>query len=86
MAEAGVPGYEAISIAGVFAPAGLPEAAATRLNREIVRVLQRPDIKEKFLRTGVETIGSTPGEFSDTVRAEMARMGKVIKEAGIRVQ
>lgn len=86
MAAAGLPGYEAISIAGVFAPAKLPEATATQLNREIVRVLQKPDIKEKFLRAGVETVGSTSGEFADTVKTEMTRMGKVIKEAGIRVR
>src|SRR5262249_52440491 len=58
VASAGLPGYESISIYGVFAPAGTPPAIVKRLNREIVRVLARPDVREKFLASGVETVGS----------------------------
>ncbi len=79
-----VPGYEALQMYGVFAPAKTPDAIIRRLNQEIVRVLNRPDIKQKFLSSGAETIGNSPEEFAATIKTDMARMGKVIKDAGIR--
>src|SRR4030095_685667 len=83
MSEAGVPGFEAVSAHGVFAPAKTPEAIITRLNQEIVRVLQSPESKERFASIGVEPVGSTPGQLSTSIKDEVARMGKVIREAGI---
>ena len=47
-------------------------------------MLNRADVKEKFFNAGVETVGSSPEEFAATIKSEMARMGKVIKDAGIR--
>jgi len=84
LAAAGLPGYEAESIVGLFAPGKTPAAVIARLNEEIVRVLDRPDVKERFLSSGVQTVGSTPEEFGATVRAEMNRLGRVIREANIR--
>ncbi len=84
VASAGVPGYEAQSIVGVFAPAKTSSSIITRLNEAIVSVLQQADVKQKFLNVGVETVGSSPDVFGATVKAEMSRLGKVIKEAGIR--
>ncbi len=84
VAASGVPGYETLSIVGAFAPAKTPAALVTRLNQEFVRVLSRPDVKERFANVGVETVGSSPEEFGAKVKSEMARLGKVIKEAGIR--
>lgn len=49
-----------------------------------MRVLNKPDVKEKFASIGVETVGNSPEEFAATIAADMARMGKVIKDAGIR--
>ena len=86
IAASGLPGYEAVSIFGAFAPAGTPAAIIQRLNLEMVRALTSADIREKFLSSGVETVGSSPGELAATVKAEMARMGKVIKDRGIRDQ
>jgi tripartite-type tricarboxylate transporter receptor subunit TctC len=83
-AAAGLPGYESISIYGVFAPAKTPEAIIRQLNQSIVAVLKQPDVREKFLNVGVETVGSTPEGFAAVIKADMARMSKVIKEAGIR--
>jgi tripartite-type tricarboxylate transporter receptor subunit TctC len=83
IAEAGVPGFEAVSAHGVFAPAKTPEAIITRLNQEIVRVLQSPESKERFASIGVEPVGSTPGQLATSINEEVARMGKVIREAGI---
>ena len=79
-----LPGYESVAQSGIFAPAGTPAAIISRLNREIVQVLRRADIREKFFSSGTEAIGSTPGELADAMKTEMAVMGKVIKDAGIR--
>jgi len=53
------------------------------LNREILNVLNKPDIREKFFNIGVEVVGGTPAEFAAYVKADMASWGKVIKDAGI---
>ncbi len=81
---ASVPGYESVSPFGLFAPANTPQPIIMRLNQEIVRVLHEPEIRNKFLAAGVEPVGSTPQQFADTVRSEMSRLGKLIKDAGIR--
>ena len=79
-----VPGYEAVSIIGIFVPARTPEAIVTLLNREIVRVLNQHDVKEKFLGMGAETVAGSPAQLSATVKSEMTRLGRVIRDAGIR--
>jgi tripartite-type tricarboxylate transporter receptor subunit TctC len=84
VAASGLPGFEVASLFGVFAPARTPAAIVDRLNQEIVRFLARTDVKEKFLASGVETIGSSPGELAAAMKSEMARMGKVIRDGGIR--
>jgi tripartite-type tricarboxylate transporter receptor subunit TctC len=84
VASAGLPGYESLSIYGVFAPAKTPAAIMQQLNREMVRALHRADIKTLFLNAGVEAVGSTPEDFSAAIKADVARLGKVISEAGIR--
>jgi tripartite-type tricarboxylate transporter receptor subunit TctC len=70
----------------MFAPAKTPEAIVSRLNQETVRVLVRPDVKEKFHNAGVEVVGSTAAELSATMKSDMARLGKVIKASGIRAE
>jgi tripartite-type tricarboxylate transporter receptor subunit TctC len=77
-------GYEQVSRLAIFAPAGTPPAIVARLSQEIVAVLHRTDVKEKFLATGVEAVGSSPETLGALVSSEMDRMGKVIKAAGIR--
>ena len=84
VAASGLPGYESISIYGIFAPAKTPATIITRLNQEMVRILNKADVKEKFLNSGVEPVGSSPEEFAATIKSDMVRMGKVIKDAGIR--
>jgi tripartite-type tricarboxylate transporter receptor subunit TctC len=79
-----LPGYESISIYGVFAPAKTPRTIIDKLNEEIVRFLNRADVKEKFSNAGMETVGGSPEQLAATVKSEMARMGKVIRDAGIR--
>lgn len=79
-----LPGYESVSRLAIFAPAGTPAPIIARLNQEIVRVLQNADLKEKFLAAGIEAIGSTPAGLTTLVNTEVNRMGKVIRDAGIR--
>jgi tripartite-type tricarboxylate transporter receptor subunit TctC len=85
VAAAGLPGYESGSIYGVFAPARTPRAVIDKLNASIVAVLREPAVRDRFLASGVETVGSTPEQFAEVIRNDVARMSKVIKEAGIRV-
>jgi tripartite-type tricarboxylate transporter receptor subunit TctC len=84
VAEAGLAGYESASTYGVFGPAKMPRPLVDRLNREIVDVLGGADAKERLFRAGIEVIASSPGQLASAMRADMARMGKVIKDAGIR--
>ncbi|MBC7803264.1 MAG: tripartite tricarboxylate transporter substrate binding protein [Candidatus Parcubacteria bacterium] len=84
VAEAGVPGYEQTAWFGVLAPAGTPREIVNRYNAEIVKVLNSPDVKERFGKQGVEVRTSTPEQFGEFLRAEVARWGKVIREAGIK--
>ena len=84
VAAAGLPGYESVSIIGILAPAKTPAAIVNRLNQESIKVLNRVDIKEKFLRNGMETVGSSPKEFSEKIRSEMSKWGKLIQQLGIR--
>jgi len=85
IAEAGLPGYEAIATYGMFAPAKTPAALIRRLNEETVRVLTSPDVKEKLLATGVEVIASSPEGLSKQMKADTLALGKVIRAAKIRV-
>ena len=80
-----VPGYEATSVAGMFVPAKTPAAVIDRLNQEMVRYLKTAEAKEKFLNVGLETVGSSPQELAAAMKSEMTRLGRVIKEAGIRL-
>jgi len=75
-----------ISADAIFAPAKTPTPIIARLNQEIVRVLNRPDVKEKFFNVGVETIGSTPEQLAARVKSDVVSYGKIIKDAGIRIK
>ena len=79
-----LPGYESIAIYGLFLPARTPQSIINRLHKETVQVLNVPDVKEKLQSVGVEVIGDMPDQLAARVRADIARMGKVIKDAGIR--
>jgi tripartite-type tricarboxylate transporter receptor subunit TctC len=85
MTDAGLPGFELIGIDAMYAPAKTPAAIITQINREVVRFLRTPEAKEKYLNIGGEVMGSTPQEHAAKIKASMASMGKVIKDAGIRI-
>jgi len=86
VAASGLPGYESITIHGLFAPAKTPAVLINRLNQETVRFLKTPEAKERFLSAGVEPVGTSPEEFTAKIKSEVARLQKVIKSAGIRLE
>jgi len=84
LASAGLPGYEMLTIFGMFAPAKTPAAVAARLQRDVVAAVHSADVKDRVSGIGMEAVGSTPDAFMTVMRGEMDRLGKVIKERGIR--
>jgi len=84
IAASGLPGYESQNKQGVYAPAKTPAQVINRLNQEIVRFLKTAEVKERFLSVGSEIVGNSPEMMSAYIKAEMARLGKVIKNAGIK--
>jgi tripartite-type tricarboxylate transporter receptor subunit TctC len=84
ISESGLPGYESDTWYGVLAPAGTSREILTLLNTEIVKSLQTPDMRERLSRLGLEPAGTTPDQFFAYLKAETAKWGKVINEAGIR--
>jgi tripartite-type tricarboxylate transporter receptor subunit TctC len=84
IAEAGVPGFEVVQWFGVLAPANTPREIIAKLHAGIVRAVQDPVIKERFISDGAETVGNTPEEFAAVIRADLGKWGKVIKDAGIK--
>ena len=84
VAEAGVPGYESSSWYGFVGPAGIPKPVLDKLNAEIVRALQQPQVAETLTKAGVLIVGSSPAEFGTFIRSETEKAHKVIEEAGIK--
>ena len=70
---------------GIFAPAGTPAPLVARLNREIKSLLDGAAVKERLFNAGVEIDGGAPSAFAAAIQSDMVRVGKMVKEAGIRV-
>jgi tripartite-type tricarboxylate transporter receptor subunit TctC len=85
IAESGVPGYDENTWYGMFAPSGLPPALLAKINADLVKVLHAPDIKEYFANQGQEMVGDSPEQFGNTVRSEVAKWAKVIKQIGLQI-
>jgi tripartite-type tricarboxylate transporter receptor subunit TctC len=85
-AEAGFPGIEGSGWNGIFVPAGTPAAIVTKLQQEIARVLLSKEVQDDALTLGTQAGGEKPEEFAAFVRAEIQKWGKVIKDAGIKVE
>ncbi|WP_026640953.1 Bug family tripartite tricarboxylate transporter substrate binding protein [Bordetella petrii] len=86
IASSGVPGYEAYSWSGLLAPAGTPADIVKQANADMVRVLRDPEAAKSMLAAGAEPKPGTPAEFGAFLQAEIDKWGKVIKEAGIKVE
>jgi tripartite-type tricarboxylate transporter receptor subunit TctC len=85
-AASGLPGYESKAVLAIFAPAKTPDAIIQRLNHEIGRALNDPEVKRRMFDSGAEVAAGTPAELAETMRADMALTGKLIAAAGIRAE
>jgi tripartite-type tricarboxylate transporter receptor subunit TctC len=84
MIESGFPDYEAVPWFGLMAPAGTPQPIIDRLHEETVKALAVPEVRKALEMQGLDLIGGTAAEFSETIRTETPYWAKVIKEAGIK--
>jgi len=85
VAESGLPGYEAGSWWGILAPARTPRPIITKIHADTVKVLRMPDTREKLVSQGGDPAGSTPEEFAAQIKHEIAKWGKLVKIANIKV-
>ena len=86
VAESGVPGYESASWYGALLPANTPANIVATLNREMVRAVKAPDIRDRLTAEGAEVIGSTPEEFAVYMRKDIDRWSKLVSLLGLRVE
>ena len=86
MAEAGLKDQEADTLQGVLVPAGTPKDIVALLHREIVKIVQQPDVKAKFATLGFAAVANTPDQFAAQIKAEIAKWGKVIRDAKIKAE
>ncbi len=84
MDEAGVRGYEGNTWCAMGGPARTPRAAVERLNRDVMAVLQMPDIQQRLAEGGSIVTGGTPEQLTDIVKADLAKFGKLVKTVGIK--
>ena len=86
LAESGVAGYETLAWFGILAPARTPPEILATLHREIQKALARQDVRDTLARLGSEPAGMAPADFSAFMKSEIAKYGKIIKDAGIKVE
>ena len=86
VAESGVPGFEALSWQGLFAPAGTPPEVVSALNAEVTKVLDRPEMKTFFSSQGFIVTPSSPDAFKTFVAAEVKKWAAIVKAAGVPVE
>ena len=86
VAEAGVPGYEATIWLGIMAPAGTPKAIVDKLNAEINKVINRPDVKESWAKQGAEPLVMNPDQFDAYLRKDIEKWAHVVKVSGAKVE
>lgn len=84
--EQGLKGYDANTNGGFLAPAGTPKAVIAKLNAEINAALKLPDVRAKLEAAGIEIQGGTPQEYAALIRSDLAKWGRVVKEAGIQAE
>jgi tripartite-type tricarboxylate transporter receptor subunit TctC len=86
ISESGVPGYESSAWFGIVVPAATPRETVMRLNTEVNRAVNLPDMKERFAQQGAIPATGSPEDFAAWIRAEIAKWGKVVKASGARVE
>jgi tripartite-type tricarboxylate transporter receptor subunit TctC len=84
IAESGLAGYDAYSWSGIVVPAATPKEIVAKLNADIVKALNDPEVKKRLLENGAEAMPGTPDQFAKTLRSEITKWGKVVKAANIK--
>ena len=84
MIESGVPGFEVTVWYGIFAPAGVPKALVAKLNADLVKTLNLPDVKERMAQQGADPAPTTPEQFAAFQKSEVAKWAQVVKTSGAR--
>jgi len=86
MAESGLAGYELSSWQAVFAPAGTPKAVIDKLYGEIAKILKTPDVEKRLTELGLDLSGMPPAQLGELVKADVPRLGKIVKESGAKAE
>ncbi len=86
MIESGFRDFEATSWIGFLASAGTPRNIIDRYNREIVKIVNSPEVRDKLREMEFEVLATTPEQFSDWIRSEIPRWGKVVKDTGAKAE
>lgn len=86
VAESGVPGFENITWHSVLVPAGTPKSIVKRLNTELVKIVNLPDVKERFQQQGLTPVGSSPEQMSALIKRESIEYAKLVKDIGFQPQ
>ena len=84
VSETGLPGYESVGVTVAFAPAKTPATIITKLNQEMVRAIRASELKEKLLAAGEEAVGSTPEQLATKISSDLTKIGKVVKDLGLK--
>jgi len=85
VAESGLPGYEAVGWFGFAAPVKTPAPVIEVLNREIVKILRSPEVRDRLAQQGTEAVGDTPEEFGRFIKSEAEKWGRIIRAIGLRL-
>ena len=85
LAEAGLPGFDMTTWHGLVAPAGTPAEIIAKLNAEVVKALESPEVRERFKANGIDPVSSTPQQFGALMQSEIVRWRDVVKASGARV-
>ena len=85
VAESGVPGFDASTWGGVAAPAGVPQPIVKKLNAEIAKIIKMPDVQAKLAAQGAIPVGGAPQEFTNFIKSETAKWGKIIRDNNVKV-
>ncbi len=84
VAESGLPGFEVYTSYYLLGPAGIPRAAVDRMNAEVLKALQHPEVKERLARDGADPVGGTPEQLQAHLASEIARWAKVVRDARVK--
>jgi tripartite-type tricarboxylate transporter receptor subunit TctC len=85
-AEQGVKDQDADTLTGIVAPAGTPREIVELLSREIAKSVAKPDVREQLAKLGFKPVANTPDEFAARIKLEIAKWGKVVRDANLKIE